>query len=251
MACEEAVCLFRDFDQVYLDLFNTKYKTFFIELIKIVPHNESHIEKIFMSEEINKYDSLVITSRNTVSILENISKKHNLSKLSHISTYIISEKNMNNLPFKCKRVISGNGYATDLCNKMKKDIDDGKVTNVLFLCGNKRLNTIPNFLNKHGIKFDELKIYDTIHLVSEKIEKQIKNIINEYKKTYLVFFSPTGIESFKKIFSEEKNNEIWNNNKVKFVSIGTTTAKPLEKINKKVIIAHLPEDKYIFECISK
>lgn len=251
MISSEAVCLFRDFDQTYLDLFETKYKTFFIDLIKVVPYNESQIETIFTTDKIKNYDSLIITSRNSVSILGDVLKKHKIDQIPHISTYIISEKNMNNLPFKCKKVIAGNGYAKNLCGKMEKDIDNGKIKNVLFLCGNKRLNTIPNFLNKYNVKFDELKIYDTINLISDETKEKITKVIDQYKRIYLVFFSPSGIESFKKIFNNIKNNHIWDNEKIKFVSIGTTTSKPLEDMNKEVIIAHLPEHKYIFECISK
>ena len=251
MADREVVCLFRDFDQTYLDLFKTRYKTLFIDLIKIIPYNETEVESIFTSEKIKEYDSLVITSRNTVSILDNILKKHKIKQIPHISTYIISEKNMMNLPFTCKSVVSANGYAVDLCDRMKKDIQDGNIKNVLFLCGNKRLNTIPDFLNQHKMNFNELKIYDTINLISKENEEIIKKIIDKYKRTYLVFFSPTGIESFKNMFDVDRNDHIWNNDKVVFASIGTTTAKPLQEMKKKVVIADLPEHTYIFESISK
>lgn len=250
MKKEEVTCLFRNFDQSYFDLFETKYKTLFFDIIKITPYNESSIESIFNSDKIKNYDTIIITSRNSVSILQDVLKKHGIHEIPHISIYIISDKNKNNLEFTCKNVIAANGYAKDLCDKMEKEIISGKINNVLFICGDKRLNTIPNFLNKHKINFDELKIYKTDDMVSEKTENEITNIIKTYEKIYFVFFSPSGIKSFKNMFDPTKNNHIWNNDKIQFVSIGTTTAKLLEEMGKNVIIAHLPEHKYIFEAIN-
>ena len=250
MKDKEATCLFRNLDQGYRELFETKYKTLFFDIIKITPYNQESIESIFTSDKIKDYDSLIITSRNTVSILNDILRKHNIREVPHISTYIISDKNKNNLWFECKTVISANGYAKDLCEKMEKDIHAGKIKNVLFVCGDKRLNTIPNFLNKHNINFDELKVYKTDHGTSKEIGEKITNVVETYKKIYFVFFSPSGIESFKNMFDCETNNHIWDNDRIQFVSIGTTTAESLKEMKKDVIIADLPEDKYIFECIS-
>lgn len=249
MEDKDAVCLFKDFDQTYVDTFKTRYETLFFDLIKITPYNQLLLTSVLTSDKIKTYDTIVITSKNTVSILNDVLKKNQIDEIPHISTYIISDKNMKNLGFKCKNVVAANGYAKDLCIRMEDDIHNGKIKNVLFLCGNKRLNTIPNFLNKHGVRFDELKIYKTNSITSQQTKKDVLDVIEKYKKVYLVFFSPSGVASFKNMFDPETDLYIWHQSKVKFVSIGTTTAQPLQDVKKEIIVSRLPEPKYIFESI--
>lgn len=98
---------------------------------------------------------------------------------------------------------------------------------IVFFCGNKRLNTLPDELMNRGFQFEECVVYQT-KLNALKIEKQYDAIL---------FFSPSGVESY---WTENTIPE-----KATLFSIGKTTAKTLSgKVKNDVIIAPQP-DKHI------
>ena len=98
---------------------------------------------------------------------------------------------------------------------------------VVFFCGNKRLDTLPLRLTDKGFDVVECKVYDTI-LKPQKLEVDYDGIL---------FFSPSGVESFL-IENEIAHDAI-------LFSIGKTTAKALQqRVHNPVIISAQP-DKHI------
>jgi uroporphyrinogen-III synthase len=104
-----------------------------------------------------------------------------------------------------------------------------------FFSGNLRKETLPAALKNAGIQFNEIEVYQT-KLAPFKIAA-------EEKFDGILFFSPSGVESYLKDNSIKKET---------CFCIGQTTASALENSTKNIIIAENPTvEEVIFECINK
>ena len=103
-------------------------------------------------------------------------------------------------------------------------IEENQVTKVNFICGNLRRNTIIDLLAQNRIEVFEVQSYQ-IRLFPKKIEKKINGIL---------FFSPSGIQSYlkKNVFCLDQTIFV----------IGSTTERSLREVfNGKIIIADQPK----------
>lgn len=107
----------------------------------------------------------------------------------------------------------------------KKEFSNKKF---LFLRGDKSLRTIPELLKARSIA-DEIVVYRTIeNTIDESLKNEIGERFSKNEVVWICFFSPSGIESFVKMFGEFSLNEI------KIAAIGATTAKAVVEKNLKV-----------------
>ena len=94
---------------------------------------------------------------------------------------------------------------------------------VVFFCGDRRRDELPDILRSNNIKVNEIMVYQTI-AVPHKIERQYDGIL---------FFSPSAAESF---FRANKLPET-----TLLFSIGNTTAGEIKKFsNNKIFISDKP-----------
>lgn len=111
--------------------------------------------------------------------------------------------------------------------ELSKQIESIPAQEIVFFCGNKRLDILPVLLSDKGFRVSECIVYETA-LTPVKLNKAYNAIL---------FFSPSGVESY---LSE---NEIPAS--AVLFSIGKTTAKALQqKVPNEVIISVKP-DKHI------
>lgn len=176
----------------------------------------------FQLNEIN--DNLIFTSQNAVqSFLLNPKsaelKTKNVFCVGLKTKILLSENGFN--------VIAYTGYAEDLAEIITLIYANESYT---FFSGNLRRDTLPEALKEAKIKFNEIKVYDTI-LTPQKIKTVVEAIL---------FFSPSGIESYLKENTIKK--EIC-------FCIGTTTASALEGITKNIIIADQPTIEDVIEDV--
>lgn len=176
----------------------------------------------FQLNEIN--DNLIFTSQNAVqSFLLNPKsaelKTKNVFCVGLKTKILLSENGFN--------VIAYTGYAEDLAEIITLIYANESYT---FFSGNLRRDTLPEALKEAKIKFNEIKVYDTI-LTPQKIKTAVEAIL---------FFSPSGIESYLKENTIKK--EIC-------FCIGTTTASALEGITKNIIIADQPTIEDVIEDV--
>lgn len=104
---------------------------------------------------------------------------------------------------------------------------------IVFFCGNKRLDTVPNALVSRGFDLLELQVYET-KLQPQKIE---------FSPDAVLFFSPSGVDSFFELNALDTASVLF--------AIGDTTASAIrQKVNNKVNVApHPDKEKMVHQVI--
>jgi hydroxymethylbilane synthase len=156
--------------------------------------------------------NVIFTSQNAVeALLENFIPM----ELDFTNIYCVGKRTKRLIEKKIGKVAQDENSAEKLANYLVENIKDDEVT---FFCGNKKRDELSTILGENNIKVNEVECYQTI-LTPRKIEIKFNGIL---------FFSPTGIESFLK---ENKATDI-----VAFC-IGETTATEARKYFKNVIVS--------------
>ncbi len=177
----------------------------------------------FELEKINEV--LLFTSQNAVeSVLQN-SKIEVLKQHNAICVGVKTKALLESHGFK---VLACQDYAAELAQIIVSDFQNQSIT---FFAGNIRRDTLPKAMTNAGIKFDEIRAYETV-LNPQKVNGNFDGIL---------FYSPSGINSYL------KHNKI--ENQICFC-IGTTTAEALEP-NKNIVIANRPTvENTVIQCIN-
>jgi uroporphyrinogen-III synthase len=97
-------------------------------------------------------------------------------------------------------------------------INQKNISSVIFFCGDKRRDELPEKLSRHNIEVDEIEVYKTL---------ETTHVIN---KNYdaILFYSPSAVNSF---FSLNKINE-----QTILFAIGSTTANEIKKYSDNTTI---------------
>ena len=168
---------------------------------------------------------LLFTSQNAVHAI-----------LQHSKIALLKTKKVFCVGLKTKALLEANGftveaftnYAEDLAEIISLVYSDCSFT---FFCGNLRRDTLPQKLQENGIVLEEIKVYAT-HINPHKINAKLDGIL---------FFSPSGVESFL------KENNLKN---AMCFCIGNTTAEALKPHTNNIIIATQPSvENVIIQCI--
>ena len=165
-------------------------------------------------------DNLIFTSQNAVrSFLTHPQFEENKSDLQSKKVFCVGVKSKTILTDAGFEVIAYADYASDLTEIICLIYANSSYT---FFSGNLRKETLPLALKNTGIEFNEIEVYET-QLKPHKIKETVDAIL---------FFSPSGVESYL------KDNTI---KKELCFCIGETTAEALEnKHIKNIIIAEHP-----------
>lgn len=123
------------------------------------------------------------------------------------------------------------GTADDAIDLIKQ-IEQITPREIVFFCGNKRLDTLPVLLQERGFQVKECKVYTT----------QLTPVVLQQRYDAILFFSPSGVDSFL------MENEI--PERAVLFSIGKTTAKALqEKVNNELIVAVHPDKNILVQTV--
>ena len=162
-------------------------------------------------------DNLIFTSQNAVrSFLTHPQFEKNKSGLQQKKAFCVGVKSKTILTDAGFEVVAYADYASDLAEIISLIYANGSYT---FFSGNLRKETLPLALKNTGIEFNEIEVYET-QFKPHKIKEAVDVIL---------FFSPSGVESYL------KNNTI---KKELCFCIGETTAEALEnKHIKNIVIA--------------
>ncbi len=191
------------------------------------------LEQDFIEIENNNFElnninqNLIFSSQNAV-----------LSLIKQSNWEQIKTKNVFCVGIKTKELLEQNSFKVDVYMDYASELAEiitliYNKESFTFFSGNLRKETLPQALKNAKIKFNEIEVYQT-KLAPFKISK-------EEKFDGILFFSPSGVESYLK------------DNKIKTETcfcIGETTASSLEKITKNIIIAEIPTIEDVIEsCI--
>lgn len=169
-------------------------------------------------------DNLIFTSQNAVN---SVFQHADLEKLKSKNVFCVGLKTKIALSEAGFNVVAYTGYASDLAEIITLIYNSESFT---FFSGNLRRETLPVALKEAGVKFNEIKVYETT-LTPHKMKT---------KADAILFFSPSGVESYL------KENTIKNEN---CFCIGETTASALDKITKNIIVADQPSVEDVIEDV--
>lgn len=127
-----------------------------------------------------------------------------------------------------EKILGFGNDALEILEKMKNETPQ----EIIFFCGNKRLDTLPTTLAERGFTVKEIVVYGTVF--------NPQNFKNNFDA--LMFYSPSGVESY---LSENNIAEA-----TVLFSIGKTTANALhQKVNNEVIISAQPDKNILVQTV--
>ncbi len=194
----------------------------------LVDYNAIQIEFINFDMP-DKIENAIFTSQNGVNafIKQAKSTPFSVGEGLEMRVYCVGQKTKALLEQNGLKVIETANYGADLAQIIVK-----KYQNESFhlFCGEQRRDEIPNMLHASKINISEVKTYKTV-LKPRKFEQKWDGIL---------FFSPSGVESF---FVENEDGaqailEQVQNNQPLLICIGETTAAAARKYSKNILIAN-------------
>jgi len=205
--------------------------------IKTVEKDES-IEKIL--NNLDNYTGIFFTSVNAVKIVFDSLEKKSLRYNGDI--YVVggrTEEMARSYGYEIKSMpekFSAGGLFHSLY------IHDIRGKKFLFPCGNLALNTLPESL-KGICEVDKFVVYETVlPAVDLEFANSLERQLNENEILCIVFFSPSSIDNFLKIFSQFKQN----NTDIAVMGI-TTLERAMEK---KLKVNIIPENSSVEKLIN-
>ena len=168
---------------------------------------------------------VIFTSQNAV---EAIADNFMGSELNFEHIYCVGRRTKRLIERNIGKVAHVENSASNLANYLADHIKNEEAT---YFCGNMRRDELPDILDKKGVTLNEVTAYQTL-LSPNKLEKNYDG---------LLFFSPSGIESFLSINSIDQE--------VAFC-IGATTAKEAKKHFKTVVEAKLPSVESVLNSVN-
>lgn len=177
------------------------------------PHQDMLRERL---EERARYTALVVTSpRVTRALAPLFEAEPDLEAAwEGAPVYAVGPKTAAGLKGLGLRPLGANaGNADALAEQI---VEEGPEASLLFLCGNRRRDTLPNRLREAGIPFDEQVVYET-HLRTD---------LELPPATWLSFFSPSG---WKAVQQSEVDLTSY-----RIAAIGPTTAGALRDVGLSV-----------------
>lgn len=211
----------------YFDLSDKyKVKVDFRPFIHVedVPCKEFRKDKVNISE----HQAVILTSRNAVDHFFRVCEEMRVTVPDSMKYFCLSEAIAYYLQkyvvYRKRKIFFGKQSFEDLLELMKKHKDD----RFLFPCSDIHKQTIPQMLEKNGIKFSKAVLYRTV--CSDLSD------LKDVNYDVLVFFSPSGIKSLYQNFPDFKQNS------TRIAVFGPTTAKAAEEAGLNIdIAAPMPE----------
>lgn len=168
---------------------------------------------------------VIFTSQNAV---ESLLDSFMASELNFEHIYCVGRRTKRLIEKNIGKVTHVENSASKLGLFLSNHINDEEIT---YFCGNKRRDELPDILRQKGISLHEVIAYQTL-LSPNQLDKKYDGIL---------FFSPTGIESF---LSKNKIGH-----EVAFC-IGGTTANEAKKYFNKVVEAKLPSVDSVLNAVN-
>ncbi|WP_159950526.1 hydroxymethylbilane synthase [Polaribacter septentrionalilitoris] len=171
----------------------------------------------------NELENVIITSQNGVEAILNSFTK---DELKFKDIYCVGRRTKKLIENRIGKVTHVAKNAKKLAEYLSTALENKEVT---YFCSDLRLDILPAYLQTHDIVVNEVEAYKTM-LSPVKIDDTVSGVL---------FYSPSGIESYLKENSKDK---------IAFC-IGETTAKEARKHFDKVEVANLPSVDSVLELV--
>lgn len=194
-----------------------------LSFIDVLPINHPDVNKLIQNFAVtNKV--VVFTSQNAVEVVAN-----SLQYQKTDWTIYCIGNTTKELVQKYFGAQSIAGVAED-ASELAKVILANQVKEVIFFCGDKRRDELPEILKGKDVQVNELIVYQTI-ITPHLLEKDYDGIL---------FFSPSAVESFFKMNSIKEQTVLF--------AIGKTTANTIKQnTNNTIIISNKPGKANLFK----
>ncbi len=174
----------------------------------------------------NTVKNALFTSQNAVdALLNNFAP----TELDFENIYCVGRRTKRLIEKKIGKVAHVENSAKKLGDYLVENFRDKEIT---FFCGNKRRDELPDVLANNSIKVQEVECYKT-SFTPRIIENKFKGIL---------FYSPSGIESYLKENSASDTTVF---------CIGETTASEAKKYFKNIIVAKLPTVESLLKSVNQ
>ena len=197
-----------------------------LPFITTEPINTNELKKI-LKEFLQQNITAVFTSKNAVKAFNQIANAEvqwEIFCIGHSTKISVAKL------FGEEKILGIADNAADLADII---LTDKEIKKVIFFCGNKRRDELPQKLKSEEIEVEEIVVYETLETPQKLSRKMYDGIL---------FFSPSTVKSF---FSLNKIND-----QTKIFAIGKTTADAIyQHINKKLIIAETPSEENMLELV--
>jgi uroporphyrinogen-III synthase len=126
----------------------------------------------------------------------------------------------------------GSKTALELIDIISRTVTDLNELPFLFLCGDKRSDSIPQWFKEKNIGLNEFIVYKTVPISSNFIKSELLKHLEplDVKLFWIVFFSPSIVKLVYPIIQDIiAHHSLWF--RIKFASIGPTTSSSLREHN--------------------
>ena len=174
--------------------------------------------------------NLVFTSSNAVRAFELILKQEGL-RIEGKTIFCLSGKTKDAVT----KAFEGNSIINSEARNAEElagiVVAEG-IKEVVFICGNKRRDALPEILSASGIQMQEIVVYET--------EESPKKMDEDFDA--VLFFSPSAVSSFFR-YNQLSEDTIC-------FAIGETTAESLKEMNiENIVISPYPQEERLFETL--
>lgn len=136
------------------------------------------------------------------------------------------------------KILAVANKAADLAKILVKEYAE---RHFIHYCGDRRLGELSRILKEHNIEFQEEVVYRT-HLKTWSLEHNFDIVL---------FFSPSGVESFYSSWIDKQNAQDCNgNSELLAICIGPTTAEEAKKYTERIIIAEEPAIESVLNALN-
>jgi uroporphyrinogen-III synthase len=178
-----------------------------------------------------KKPAVIFTSANAVDVIKKYLHQHDTFYVPGWHIYCLAGKTKDALHsyFSRSKIIDTGKNSTELAQR----IIDAGVKEIIFFCGNKRRNELPDILKNVGIRVKEIVVYETVKTP----------VISTQDFDGILFFSPSAIKSFFSVNQLSKKSVCF--------AIGKTTADELkEYTSNEIVISEFPIEGLMLETVN-
>jgi hydroxymethylbilane synthase len=194
-----------------------------VDMSDFITTRENRLKPVIVKKPIK---NVVFTSQKAVeALLSNFSAV----ELDFENIYCVGKRTKRLIEKRIGKVVQIENSAENLANFLVENLEEKEIT---FFCGNLRREDLPTILEKNNVVVNEIECYKTT-LTPKKLERKYDAIL---------FFSPSGIESYLK---ENKSNAA-----VAFC-IGDTTGNEAQKYFKNVVVSKLPTVESVLTSVNE